>query len=190
MSEEQILDEIFNDAKNRMNNSVQSLNTDFSKLRTGRASTSLIEDIRADNYGTQTPLNQMASISIPEPRTLIIAPWDSNAIGEIEKAILKSDLGINPTNDGKIIRLVIPNLTEERRKELVKHVGKVAEDHRITIRQIRKDSNNFMKEVEKEEHISEDEVKRALSKIQTLTDDYIKKINDVLGEKEKEIMEI
>ncbi|MCH8029885.1 MAG: ribosome recycling factor [Candidatus Dadabacteria bacterium] len=185
-----MLDEILDDAKNRMENSAQSLRNEFSKLRTGRASTSLVEDIRADYYGTQTPLNQMSSISVPEPRTIIIQPWDTNAIREIEKAIQKSDLGINPTNDGKIIRLVIPNLTEERRKELVKHVGKITEDHRITIRQIRKDSNNYMKEVEKEEHISEDKVKSALTKIQSLTDDYIKKINEILGEKEKEIMEI
>jgi ribosome recycling factor len=184
------MNEILEDAKKRMNKSLSVFEGELAKVRTGRASTALVEHIKVGYYGTQTPLNQLATISVPEPRTILIQPWDINAIPSIEKAIRQSDLGINPMNDGKVIRIAIPLLTEERRRELVKYVGKMAEEYRVAVRQIRKDTNNLIKEVEKEKKIPEDEVKKALSKIQEITDDFIKKINEALQRKEKEIMEL
>jgi len=189
MSDERSLNMIREDAKNRMTKSLSVFESELTKLRTGRASPSLVDHIKVDYYGTTTPLNQVATISVPEARTILIQPWDVSAVSDIEKAIMQSDLGINPTNDGKVIRINIPILTEERRKELVKHVGKLAEEYRISIRQIRKDTNNEVKEAEKELKIPEDDVKRDLAKIQELTDDFIKKINEALNVKEKEIME-
>lgn len=189
MSDERSLNIILEDAKNRMNKSLSVFESDLTKLRTGRASTSLVDHIKVDYYGTTTPLNQLATISVPETRTIFIQPWDVSAVSDIEKAIMQSDLGINPTNDGKVIRINIPILTEERRRELVKHVGKLAEEYRISIRQVRKDTNNEVKQAEKEQKVPEDEVKRNLTKIQELTDDFIKKINETLNIKEKEIME-
>jgi len=185
-----MIDEIIDDAKNRMEKSIDSLKRDFGKVRTGRATTALVEHITADYYGTETPLPQMTSISIPEPRTILIQPWDSKLISAVEKGIMKSDLDITPINDGKVIRLTLPDLTKERRREYVKRVGKVAEEHRITTRQVRKDANQMLKDLEKESEISEDELHRLLSTIQDLTDSGIVKINKLLDEKEKEIMEI
>jgi ribosome recycling factor len=189
MSEDKGINDILEDAKKRMAKSISVLESELAKVRTGRASTALVEHIKVDYYGTQTPVNQMATASVPESRTIVIQPWDISAIPNIEKAIRQSDLGINPSNDGKVIRIIIPVLTEERRRELVKYVGKVAEEYRITIRQIRKDTNNLIKEIEKEKKFSEDEVKRSLNKIQEITDNYIKKVNEILERKEKEIME-
>jgi len=185
-----MIDEIIDDAKNRMEKSIDSLKRDFGKVRTGRATTALVEHITADYYGTETPLPQMTSISIPEPRTILIQPWDSKLISAVEKGIMKSDLDITPINDGKVIRLTLPDLTKERRREYVKRVGKVAEVHRITTRQVRKDANQMLKDLEKESEISEDELHRLLLTIQDLTDSGIVKINKLLDEKEKEIMEI
>lgn len=188
--EREILEEILDDAKGRMEKSVGSLKHDFGKVRTGRASTSLVENITADYYGTETPLPQMSTVSIPEPRTIAIQPWDPTLIPEVEKAIMKSDLGITPVNDGKTIRLTLPVLTKERRVEYVKQVGKITEEHRVSVRQIRKDANNMLKDLEKEDHMSEDDIKWAQDSIQDLTDGVTKQMNALLDMKEKEIMEI
>jgi ribosome recycling factor len=189
MSEVKTINEILDDTEKRMNKSLDAFKKELTKVRTGRASPSLVEHIKVNYYGTQTPINQLATISVPDPRTIIIQPWDTGAIVNVEKAIMQSELGINPINDGKVIRINIPLLTQERRKDLVKHVGKMAEEYRVTIRQIRKDMNGMVKEAEKEAKIPEDEVKRNLTKIQEITDGFIKKVNEVLENKEKEIME-
>ncbi|GAB4414642.1 MAG: ribosome recycling factor [Thermodesulfovibrionales bacterium] len=174
----------------RMDGAVEALKKEFGSIRTGRASLALLDGIMVDYYGTPTPLQQLASLSIPEARQIAIQPWEQKIIPEIEKAILKSDLGLTPTNDGRIVRINIPQLTEERRKQLVKVVRKRAEEARIAIRNIRRDSNEELKKLEKEKHISEDEVKRSQEEIQKLTDSYITKIDEVLNHKEKEIMEV
>lgn len=190
MSEDTDLTELLLDTEDRMDKSLRVFDSELSKIRTGRASTGLIEHIAVDYYGTTTPINQMATVSIPEARTILIQPWDQTAVPEVEKAILKSELGINPSNDGKTIRLSIPALTEERRKELVKYVGRLTEDYRVSIRQIRKDINHKIKEAEKEDSIPEDEVKVTLKEVQDLTDRFVKEINVMLEKKEKEIMEV
>ncbi len=190
MSEDKELEGIIQRADERMKKSLNTFDSELSRIRTGRASSALVEHIMVDYYGVKTPLNQMATISTPEARTILIQPWDMNAVSEIEKAIMTSELGINPSNDGKIIRLVIPVLTEERRKELVKFVSKVGEDYKVSIRQIRKDTNHTLKEVEKEDNISEDEVKKQLNKVQAMTDKHIKEVGEILEKKEKEILEI
>jgi ribosome recycling factor len=189
MSDGKNINEIIEEAKKRMAKSISVFESELAKVRTGRASTALVEHIRVDYYGTQTPINQLATISVPEPRTIVIQPWDTGAIPTIEKAIRQSDLGINPSNDGKVIRIALPVLTEERRRDLVKYVGKLAEEYRVAIRQIRKDTNNLVKEAEKEKKIPEDEVKKGLNRIQEITDSFIKRINEILERKEKEIME-
>ena len=178
------------DAEDRMQKTIGVLESEFAKVRTGRATTGLVDGIRVDYYGAPTPLNQVSNVSVPDPQTILIQPWDDNMIVEIEKAISQSDLGITPMNDGKVIRLTIPPLTEERRKEIVKYVAKMAEEHRVAIRQIRKDTNNKIKDIEKNESLSEDEIKKSLSEIQTLTDNFISNINSILEKKEKEILEI
>ncbi len=189
MSEIMSINQILDDMKKRMNKSIDVFKMELNKVRTGRASTTLVEHIKVDYYGTQTPLVQLATISVPEPRLILIQPWDIAAVSSIEKAIRQSDLGINPSNDGKVIRLAIPHLTEDRRKELVKHVSKTAEDYRVAVRQIRKDTNNLVKEAEKGKKVTEDEAKKSLTKVQEITDDFIKKINETLERKEKEIMQ-
>lgn len=178
------------DAEDRMQKTIGVLESEFAKVRTGRATTGLVDGIRVDYYGAPTPLNQVSNVSVPDPQTILIQPWDDNMIVEIEKAISQSDLGITPMNDGKVIRLTIPPLTEERRKEIVKYVAKIAEEHRVAIRQIRKDTNNKIKDIEKNESLSEDEIKKSLSEIQTLTDNFISNIKTILEKKEKEILEI
>lgn len=190
MGEDLSIEEIIEHTQQRMDKTLDSFHSELRKLRTGRASPALVEQIKVDYYDTQTPLNQLTTISVPEPRTIIIQPWDVSSIGNIEKAIMKSDLGINPSNDGKVIRLSIPILTEERRKELVKYVGKLAEEYRVSIRQIRKDANNTIKEGEKNKQFTEDEVKKYLNKTQEMTDSFIEKIKSALESKEKEIMEV
>lgn len=174
----------------KMDSAVEALKKEFSAIRTGRASLALLDGIKVDYYGTPTPLQQLASLSIPESRQIAIQPWEQKIISEIEKAIMKSDLGLTPSNDGKVIRINIPALTEERRKQLVKVAKKNAEDSKIAVRNIRRDTNEEIKKLEKEKHLSEDNTKKSLDEIQKLTDTYIKKIDEILMHKEKEIMEV
>ncbi len=174
----------------KMEKTLSSLKSDLNKVRTGRASLALFDDIRVDYYGTSTPLNQMATLSVPEPRLITIQPWDTSIIGEIEKAILKSELGVTPANDGKIIRISIPKLTEERRKELVKVVKKMAEAAKVAVRNIRREANEQLKGLEKDKKISQDQLHQWVDKVQASTDKYIKRVDEVLAAKEKEILEI
>lgn len=185
-----MLDDILNDTQERMNKTLSAFDAELNKIRTGRASSGLVDHIIVDYYGAETPINQLATVSTPESRTIMIQPWDVSAIPEVEKAIMKSELGITPSNDGKVIRLNIPTLTEERRKELVKYVAKIAEEFRVSIRQVRHDVNHFVKSLEKEEGIPEDRVKKNLENVQKLTDKFIKDINEMLDNKEKEILEV
>lgn len=174
----------------RMDRTIEALRKEFSSIRTGRASLALLDGIMVNYYDTLTPLQQLASLSIPESRQMAIQPWDPKAIPDIEKAILKSDLGLTPMNDGKMIRMNIPPLTEERRKQLVKLVKKKAEEAKVAVRNIRRDTNEELKKLEKEKHISEDEVKKAQDEIQKITDSHITRVDEVLANKEKEIMEV
>lgn len=185
-----MLADVLKDTEDRMNKTISAFSGELTKIRTGRASSGLVDNIIVDYYGAETPINQLATVSIPESRTIMIQPWDTNAISDVEKAIMKSEIGINPSNDGKVIRLNIPTLTEDRRKELVKYVGKIAEDFRVSIRQVRQDINHFVKELEKEEGLPEDRVKKNLDDIQKITDNHINKINEILEAKEKEILEV
>lgn len=169
---------------------LESFKRDLSKVRTGRASLTLLDDIRIDYYGTPTPLNQVGALAVPEPRLITIQPWERNLVGEIEKAILKSDLGLNPSSDGQVIRLIFPPLTEERRKEMVKQVKRMGEDAKIAIRNVRREANDALKKLEKDKAITEDDHKRAEKEIQDVTDDYIARVDQVIGEKEKDLMEI
>lgn len=184
------MDSHMEDCKNRMQKSIDSLEKEFSKLRTGRASTALVDSIRVDYYGTPTPLNQVASVSIPDSRTISISPWDRSAFTGIEKAIMKSDLGLTPINDGRAIRINIPPLTEDRRKDLVKMAKKYTEDTKVAIRNVRRDVNEAFKKLLFAKEISEDESHKAQDEVQKITDDFIRKADAVLAEKEKEIMEI
>ncbi len=184
-----MIESIYQETREGMEKSIDSLKNDFKKVRTGRASLSILDDIRVEYYGTMTPLNQMASLSIPESRLITIQPWDVSVIKDIEKAILKSDLGLTPSNDGKLIRISIPPLNEERRKELVKVIYKKGEEHRVAVRNIRRDSNELLKGLKKDGEISEDDAFRAQDQVQKITDKHIKLIDDVCKEKEKEILE-
>ena len=182
-------DDILLDAEERMGKSVEAFEKELVRIRTGRATPNLLDGIKVEYYGGEVPINQVASINIPEPRSIAIQPWDKGMMSVIEKAVLKSNLGITPVNDGAFIRLNIPTLTEERRKNLVKVVKKLTEDYRVEIRNIRRDANEQLKKAEKASDISEDESKRAMNDVQELTDNYIKNIDKMLGEKETEIME-
>ncbi|MBC2709915.1 MAG: ribosome recycling factor [Desulfosarcina sp.] len=184
-----MIESTFQETKERMGKTISDLENELKRVRTGRASLSLLDGIRVDYYGTQTPLNQMASLSVPESRLIIIQPWDVSAIKEIEKAILKSDLGLTPSSDGKLIRISIPPLTEERRKELVKVVSKMCEEHKIATRNIRRDSNELLKGFKKDGDISEDDAFKAQDSVQKITDKYITKIDEIYKNKEKEILE-
>ena len=182
-------DEILSELREKMTNSGEALKRDFKKIRTGRASTALLEGIKVDCYETQMPLDQVASISVPESRLMIIQPWDQSIIGNIEKGILKSELGLTPMNDGKIIRISIPPLTEERRKELAKLAKKMGEESKISIRNHRREANEMFKDLKNEKEISEDEFHRSQDDVQKITDEFIKKIDEITGQKEKEIIE-
>jgi ribosome recycling factor len=184
-----MIDEIYEDTRDSMGKSVGNLKKDLTRIRTGRASLSILDGIRVDYYGTPTSLNQMATLAVPESRLITIQPWDVSVIKEIEKAILKSDLGLTPTSDGKIIRIAIPPLTEERRKEIVKVVHKTCEDHKIAVRNNRRDANELVKGLKKDGDISEDEAFKAQEQIQKFTDEHIKLIDECYKEKEKEILE-
>jgi ribosome recycling factor len=184
-----MIESTLQETKERMAKTIDDLENELKRVRTGRASLSLLDGIRVDYYGTQTPLNQMASLSVPESRLIVIQPWDVSAIKEIEKAILKSDLGLTPSSDGKLIRISIPPLTEERRKELVKVVSKMCEEHKIAARNIRRDANELIKGFKKDGDIAEDDAFKAQDSIQKITDEFITKIDDIYKAKEKEILE-
>lgn len=181
---------IFLEAEEHMKKSLESLRAEFAGIRTGKATPSLLDTIRVNAYGAQVPLNQVASVTSPEARLLLIQPWDKSLIGEIEKAIQKSDLGLNPSSDGHVLRLPIPPLTEERRKDLVKVTKKMAEESRVAMRNIRRDANEAIKKLLKEGKVSEDEDKQAHDQTQKLTDRYITLVDELLAKKEKEIMEV
>lgn len=183
-------DAIFTELQKEMDGSVGALRKELAKLRTGRASTSLLENIMVEYYGATTPLNQLSTLSAPEARLLVIQPFDRSAMGEIEKAILKSDLGLTPNNDGKVIRIPIPQLTEERRKDLVKHVKKVAEEYRVSVRNHRRIAIEQLKDAEKKKQINADDAKHGQDRVQKITDDFIGRIDKVVKAKEEEVMEV
>ncbi|MBU1752714.1 ribosome recycling factor [bacterium] len=184
-----MIEKIFEETKNRMEKTIHAFKHELSIMRTGRASISMLESVKVDYYGGMVPVNQVANVSIPEPRLIVITPWDRSMIDPISKAIMKSDLGLTPSGDGVAIRLSIPQPTEDRRKEMVKTIKKKAEDEKVSIRNIRRDQNLVVKKAEDDKLITEDELKKANEKIQHITDEYIKKIEDMLAIKEKEIME-
>ncbi len=181
---------IIEKAKEKMEKSLKSMTGEFAKIRTGRASTALLDEIKVDYYGTPTPLNQVGTLGVPEPRLITISPWDASVIPLIEKAILASDLGLTPSNDGKLIRIPIPALTEDRRKEMVKLMKKYGEEGRVAIRHVRREALDEFKKLEKDKEISEDELKQLSEEVQKVTDQYIKKVDNVIEHKEKEIMEV
>ena len=185
-----MLNDAYKDLKGKMDGAIASLKREFGTLRAGRASLAVLDTIIVDYYGVPTPLSQVASLAVPESRLIVIQPWESKILPDIERAIMKSDLGLMPTNDGKLIRLSFPPLTEDRRKELVKVAKRVAEEAKVAIRNIRRDGNDFIKELEKEKEISEDDLKKGQEEVQKITDSYIAKVDDILAHKEKEIMEV
>ncbi len=174
----------------QMDKTVESLRKEYQKVRTGRASTSQLDEIRVDYYGTLTPLNQLATLAVPEPRTITLQPWEAKVIPVIEKAILNANLGLTPSNDGRVIRLNLPPLTEERRKDIVKQLRKMAEDAKVAVRNIRRDSIDELKKLEKDKEITEDDLKRGEKEIQDVTNSHVVKIDEVLAHKEKEVMEV
>lgn len=182
--------EIQNKLQQQMDKTIEALKFEFSTIRAGRANAQMLDKIRVDYYGTPTPINQVGSISVPEPRTLMISAWDKSAMKEIEKAIRNSDLGLNPTNDGEVIRINVPALTEERRKELCKQAKKASEEFKVRIRNERRDANDKLKKLEKEGEITEDELKKAQDNVQKMTDKYTKEIEALLETKEKDIMAV
>jgi ribosome recycling factor len=184
-----MIDDIYQDTRESMSKSIEALERELTRVRTGRASLSILDGIKVDYYGTLTPLNQMATLAVPESRLITIQPWDVSVIKDIEKAILKSDLGLTPANDGKILRISIPPLTEERRKELVKLVHKMCEGHKVSVRNVRRDSNELLKSLKKDGDISEDEAFKAQDEIQKITDEQVKLIDECYTKKEKEILE-
>jgi ribosome recycling factor len=183
-------DQVVEELRQEMERTVNALRRDLARTRTGRASTSLLEGIVVEYYGTRTPLNQLAGLSAPEPRLLVIQAYDKTALAQIERAILQSDLGLVPVNDGKILRIPIPELTEERRRDLVKHIRKVAEDYRVSVRNHRRDALDLLKSMEKDKEITEDDLRRAQEKAQEITKMYIERVDQVLKAKEDEIMEV
>ena len=185
-----MIDDIHADARESMNKSVDALQRDLKRIRTGRASLALLDGIMVDYYDSPTPINQLATLSIPEARQILIQPWDTQALTDIEKAIMKSELGLNPMNDGKIIRIILPPLTEERRKELVKVVKKMAEDFKVQIRNHRRDANDMLKDVKKDKEITEDDMHKGQDLIQKSTDEFVSQVDSIVAEKVKEIMEI
>ena len=182
-------DDILSELRDKMNNSIEALKKEYVRLRTGRATPALLDGIKVNCYESQMPIDQVASISVPESRLITIKPWDQSVIKEIEKSILRSELGLTPMNDGKIIRISIPPLTEERRKELAKMAKKMAEEAKIAVRNHRRDANDIFKELKNEKEMSEDEMFKAQDDVQKITDDYIARIDKVTAEKEKEILE-
>lgn len=185
-----MINEVLEETKERMGKSKQAFELELTKVRTGRASQAILDGVMVDYYGTQTPLPQMATVSIPESRLITVKPWDVSVINEVEKAIHKANLGLTPSNDGKLIRISIPPLTEERRKEIAKTASKTCEDFKVAVRNIRRDSNEMLKELQKEGDISEDDHFKAQKQVQDLTDQYIKLLDRIYEDKEKEILEV
>lgn len=181
---------IITEIKGRMTKSLEAFQAELGRIRTGRANSALLDDIRVECYGSQMPLNQVATIGVPESRLITLSPYDKSLIGDIEKAILKSGIGLQPNNDGKLIRIPIPTLTEERRRDIVKHLKKIAEDARIIVRNIRRDGNEIFKAKQKSKEITEDDLRRAEADVQKMTDEFIAKIESTMAHKEKEIMEV
>lgn len=184
------IQELLTREEGRMDKTIEALKHEFASIRTGRASTALLDKVMVDYYGTPSPINQVANVTAPEPRLILVKPWEKSMIGPIEKAVLQSDLGLNPSNDGDTIRLAIPQLTEERRKELVKVVSKKAEEAKVAVRNIRRDANDALKKEEKAKTITEDDAKQDQDKIQKLTDKKIKVIDDLKDKKEKDVLEV
>jgi ribosome recycling factor len=181
---------VFDEAKSAMEKSVRSLRVELQRVRTGRASASLLDGIQVDYYGTPTALNQLANLSTPDPRLIVVNPYDKGAMAGIEKAIMASDLGLTPSNDGKVVRIPIPPLTEERRKDLVKHVHRMAEDHKVGVREARRDALSMLKDLESEGAVPADDKRREEKRMQSLTDDYVKKIEEMIQQKEEEILQV
>ena len=184
------MNEYLEECGNEMIEGVVALQRDLGRVRTGRASLALLDGVRVDYYGTLSPLNQVAKLGVPEPRLIVVVPWDKSMLGPIEKAIMASDLGINPVNDGKVIRIPIPELTGERRKELVKQVGRMTEDAKVQIRRIRREYNDLFNTMSKDGELPEDDAKRAVDKVQQMTDDHTKQIDQIAKNKEEEILEV
>jgi len=182
--------DVITNMKAHMDKTVEALRREYQKVRTGRANISLLDDIRIDYYGTPSPLSQVATLSVPEPRTINLQPWETKMISVIEKAIMNANLGLTPANDGKVIRLNLPALTEERRKDIVKQLKKMAEEAKVAARNIRREANDELKKLEKNKKISEDDLKRAEKEVQDVTNSFITKIDEVLAHKEKEVMEV
>lgn len=185
-----MMKDILKDASERMDKSVENLRQELSKIRTGKATTALLDGIRVEYYGTMTPLSQMANVSVLDPHTLSIQPWDKSALNSVEKAIMMADLGLNPANDGNVIRVPIPPLNEERRKELVKLIKRFGEEAKIALRNIRRDANDSLKKAEKEDHVSEDDRIKSEKDVQEMTDKHVERIDEMIGHKEEEIMEV
>jgi ribosome recycling factor len=185
-----VIEDVVADAQRRMDKTIESTRSEFGSVRTGRASAGLLDRIQVSYYGTKTPLNQLAQISVPEPRLLSIQPYDKGAIKEIERAILESDLGLTPANDGQVIRLPVPQLTEQRRKDLVRVVGKLAEEGRIALRNVRRDAITQLKELEKDGDVGSDDLHRAEDRMQKLTDEHVKLVDELYKHKETEILEV
>ena len=185
-----MIKDLLNDSEQRMEKAIENLRREFASLRAGRANPSLLDKVMVDYYGVPTPINQTANISCPDPRMILIQPWDKSLIPAIEKAIMKADLGLNPNSDGMVLRINIPQLTEERRKELVKTAGKKSEEAKVAIRNIRRDVNDSIKAMEKNKEATEDEAKNGLDDAQKMTDKFIQKVDEMLKQKEKDIMEV
>ena len=185
-----MIDEVLSEARTAMDKAVKSLKREMAKVRTGRASVSLLDDIKVDYYGVPTPLSQVATLSVPEARLITVQPWEKNLIPDIEKAIFKADLGLTPSSDGQLIRLPVPALTEERRREMVKIIKRMSEDAKISVRNARRDANETLKMLEKEKEITEDDLKRSEKDVQQLTDEFVAMIDSIVQSKEKEVMEV
>ncbi len=185
-----MIDEVLSEARTAMDKAVKSLKREMAKVRTGRASVSLLDDVKVDYYGVATPLSQVATLSVPEARLITVQPWEKNLIPDIEKAIFKADLGLTPSSDGQLIRLPVPALTEERRREMVKIIKRMAEEAKISVRNARRDANETLKMLEKEKEITEDDLKRSEKDVQQLTDEFVATIDSVVQNKEKEVMEV
>lgn len=182
--------DVINDMKDSMAKTIDALRRDYQKIRTGRATTSLLDDIKVDYYGNPSPISAVATLAVPEARTITISPWEAKMIPPIEKAIMNSNIGLTPSNDGRLIRLILPPLTEERRKDIVKDLRRKAEDDKIALRNIRRDAIDRLKKLEKDKKITEDELKRSEKEVQDLTDKHVAKVDEVLAHKEKEVMEV